>query len=652
MIRPCAALLAALLVCGGGARAETLRAVLVGVSDYLHIDADLRGPANDIVLMREALLARGVAPDAITVLGAGGAVPTRAAILGALDALAADSAPGDTALFYFSGHGTQAPDGDGDEMGGMDEVFLPADVRGWSAAAGAVENGITDDELRARAMAILARGARLVSILDACHSGTGFRALGGQGVARAVLPGALGIPDQPGPEGTAPPPLAGDFVFLYAAQPEERAFEFPLGDAADPAGWHGAFTRSLAQVLREAPDLTWDQAMQAVRGSMKQGGTAQTPDAEGPLLAAAVFGSATPPPARIGFDGDRLAAGLLHGIDNGARLAIHGDALSGGVLARAEIVDAGPRSARFRITEGAAPGKGFAVVSAPGMPAKVRFSTPQPADSNDYTALLAALEEAAGMIDGAVFGAEPFDIGLVPVGGGLALTGPDGVLDPAGPGSSVRVDVGEVPQALDRAARVFRLRLALDRLRGGGSLLAAMSGLKVEVGHRAGRAGASGCGDPGPQTRPVGDGHPIAPCDQLWLHLKNPSATARDVTVLYVDAANHVSALWPTGGLSNRLGFNETAKVGVQIVAGTAMRGREELIVIAVPAQDGAARSDLTALADPAPSRAVSDAGTAGWLLAAADPAMAARGFDLTGPADPVEITRIEFTYQSKPTEH
>ena len=78
--------------------------------------------------------------------------------------------------------------------------------------------------------------------------------------------------------------------------------------------------------------------------------------------------------------------------------------------------------------------------------------------------------------------------------------------------------------------------------------------------------------------------------------------------MLYVDAANHVSALWPTGGLSNRLGFNETAKVGVQIVAGTAMRGREELIVIAVPARDGAARSDLTALADPARSRAVSDA--------------------------------------------
>jgi hypothetical protein len=642
------------LVCTTVAEAQTVRAVLVGVSDYLHLDVDLRGPANDIALMREALLARGVAPAAITLLGEGGAVPTRAAILGALDHLAADSAPGDTALFYFSGHGTQAPDRDGDEQGGMDEVFLPADARGWSASAGAVENGITDDELRARAVAILARGARLVSILDACHSGTGFRALGGQGVARAVLPDALGIPDQPGPEGVTPPPLTGDFAFLYAAQAEERAFEYPLGDAADPAGWHGAFTRALAQVLREAPDLTWDQAMQATRAGMGQGGTAQTPDAEGPMLAAAVFGTATPPPSRTGFDGDTLAAGLLHGIDNGAQLAIHADAASDVVLARAEVVDAGPRSARFRVIDGAAPGKGFAVVTAPGMPAEVRFSAPQPADGGDYGALLAAIQDTTGAIDGAVFGAMPFDIGLVLAGGGLALTGPDGVLDPTGPGSSPRVDPAEVMPALDRAVRVHRLRLALGKLRGSGagSLMAAMSGLRVEVGYRPGQAGAPGCGDAGPETRPVRAGHRIAPCDQLWLHLKNPSATARDVTVLYVDAGNHVTALWPTGGLSNRLGFNEATSVGVQIVAGTAAQGREELIVIAVPAQAGAARADLTALADPAPSRAVAGAGAAGWLLAAADPAAAARGFDLIGPADPVEVTRIEFDYHSNPTEN
>lgn len=646
-------LIAALFAAAGTATADTVRAVLVGVSDYLHLDADLKGPANDVGLMREALVARGVSADAITVLGQGGAVPTRAAILAALDRLAAESGPGDTALFYFSGHGTQAPDRDGDELGGMDEVFLPADAKGWSQAAGEVENGISDDTFRARAAAILATGARLVAILDACHSGTGFRALGGQGVARAMPPEALGIPDRPGPTGTPPPPLDGDFVFLYAAQAEERAFEYPLGDAGDAAGWHGAFTLALARALRDVPDLSWAQAMQVVRAGMQTGNAAQTPDAEGPLVTAPVFGTATPPPPRIGFAGDRLAAGLLHGIEPGARLALYADAVSDTVLARAEVTGADPREARFRVTEGPAPVVGHAIVTDPGIPAPVRFSSPQVADGGDYTTVLAALDQARQAVDGAIFGAAPFDIGLVLIGGEIVLTGPDGTVDPKGPGSSPRLDPAEIAAALDRAVRVHRLRAALGKL-SGPSLLGAVSGLKLEAGHRTGTAGWQGCGDTtGPETRPVRDGHAIAPCDQLWLHMRNLSATPRDVTVLYVDAGNHVTALWPTGGLSNRLGFNETARVGVQIVPGSALRGREELIVIAVPAEDGAARTDLAALADPAPARDLAGAGpAAGWLLAAADPTAAARGFDLIGPADPVEVTRMEFFYQSKPTEN
>ena len=43
--------------------------------------------------------------------------------------------------------------------------------------------------------AILDTGAELVAILDACHSATGFRALGGEGVARYIAPQTLGIPE-------------------------------------------------------------------------------------------------------------------------------------------------------------------------------------------------------------------------------------------------------------------------------------------------------------------------------------------------------------------------------------------------------------------------------------------------------------------------
>ncbi|TAG18764.1 MAG: caspase family protein, partial [Rhodobacterales bacterium] len=204
-----------------------VRAVLVGVSDYLVLDADLKGPANDVRLMAETLALRGVAPAAMTVLttdpsdlpeGVSVAPPLREGILAAMEAVAATSSPGDTVVFYFSGHGAQAPDMSGDEGGGYDEILLPADAAGWKGAIGAVENAILDDELQLWAQGMLSRGVQVVGLIYACHSATGFRAVGGAGVARVVDDGALGIPADVVPVAGEPvPPLSGDFVFLYSS---------------------------------------------------------------------------------------------------------------------------------------------------------------------------------------------------------------------------------------------------------------------------------------------------------------------------------------------------------------------------------------------------------------------------------------------------
>src|SRR5690606_3493218 len=143
----------------GPALAE-VRALLVGVSDYHVLDADLKGPRNDVALMAGALVARGAQPQDIRVLTTPGTPlaeglaaagdPTRQAILDGLDRLAAEAQPGDTVIFYYSGHGSQAPDQSGDEAGGYDEILLPSDAAGWKGAIGAVENAIVDDELQAK----------------------------------------------------------------------------------------------------------------------------------------------------------------------------------------------------------------------------------------------------------------------------------------------------------------------------------------------------------------------------------------------------------------------------------------------------------------------------------------------------------------------
>lgn len=625
-----------------------VRAVLVGVSDYLYLDADLKGPRNDVQLMRNALISRGIPDTAITVLSQDGIAPTRIAILGALDDLARDSKPGDQALFYFSGHGAQAPDKSGDEMGGLDEIFLPSDARGWSGSIGAVEGAILDDEFQLKAAAILAKGASLVVILDACHAATGFRALGGQGVARTLSSVVLNIPDDVlSTTAAAPaPPLVGDFVFLYAAQSDERAFEYPLGDADDPANWFGAFTRALTLTLQSVPDLTWAQAMQATVATMKQGSAAQTPDIEGTILNTAVVGTAIAPAPRIRFEGGKLQAGLLSGLTQGSAFILYDSATSTDEAGRARIDKVSARTAVLALTEGTVPAKGFALLTAPGMAPMVRISAPQDiGDGQAYDALIKAL--AAVQMDGVETNAMPYDIGLVLTDGRIALTGRDGVLDPNGPGTSPRTDAAGLAGALERAVRVHRLRAALASVASTGmsAMLLSTAGLSVKIAHREG-AGASGSCQDAAQETPAKDGHAIAPCDQLWVHLKNTSATARDVTVLYVDSENHITPIWPVGAVSNRLGFGEETSVGLQIVAGDSLQGVEELIIIAVPAKAGAARTVLTALADPAPSRAVGSSPVAGFLLTAADPGASARSFKLRAPLDPVEVTRMSFHFQ------
>ena len=275
--------------------AET-RAVLIGVSDYLTLDADLKGPDNDVALMVEVLQARGVALAQMRFLGGGDlpfgvarGQPTRVQIMAALDAVADETRVGDTVVFYFSGHGSQAPDQSGDEGGGYDEILLPADAAGWKGSIGAVENAILDDELQDWAARITAKGAQLVGLIDACHSATGFRAIGGEGVSRGLAPEALGVPgDAVSVAGVEAAPLSGEFVFLYSSQSDQRSFEYEL---ADSGLWQGEFTLRLAQQLRAADGISWRQLLAAVSDAMVQGPARQVPAGEGPLQDSVVLGA-------------------------------------------------------------------------------------------------------------------------------------------------------------------------------------------------------------------------------------------------------------------------------------------------------------------------------------------------------------------------
>lgn len=649
------------LACAGSPATAEMRALLVGVSDYLHLDADLRGPRNDVGLMARALIARGAQASDITVLADPSAtlpagvvnagLPTRDAILTGLDDLAGAGA--EHAVFYFSGHGTQMPDMDGDEQGGFDEIFLPADASGWNGAKGSVENAIIDDELRVRMQAILDSGAQLVAMVDACHSETGFRALPDSPaapVARYVAPGLLNLPSEvPQADGTAEPapPLTGDFVFLYAAQSDQRAFEYPMGDADDPDSWYGDFTRNVAAALESGAVLNWADVLQGAMAGMNADAPAtQTPDAEGTLLRAPVLGQADPMPPVIRVTGGTLQSGALQGVQTGAIYEVS-ETPGGAAIAQATVTSVKPMEARLLAAAGV-PDTGYARLVTPGRPDPIRVAGPVVADGGDYSAFMAEIDrlKAAKAPDGVAWTDGMADFTLVLTDGAVALAGRDGVVDGAGPGSTPRAATAPALHDLVAdAARTARLRAAVTQVSSGrtGFSLPGL-GPKYAMTHIA-VSGADDTCDGGAMAEEqiVTKTVVVTRCDQLWLEVHNPTKTARDVTVLYIDADNRITAIWPEPGLSNRVGFDERVEAGLLISNPGQKHGLEEVLILSVPADPDNPRTVLTALADPAPTRAVPEGapGAVSWLMQASLPDAATRSLSLPGAMSTLEVTRF-----------
>jgi Caspase domain len=221
-------LICAAALCAAGmfatlqAHAET-HALLIGVSGYpsLAQNKRLRGPANDVQIMRASLLQSGIASSAITTLADGvtdqtakpaqtnpqSSLPTKQNIISGLRGLAQRARPGDWVIVYFSGHGSQQPQppasklslGTYIEPDGLDEIFLPYDVSRWNGAKGAVDGALIDDEIGHEFDKITKRGIKLWAIFDTCHSGGMAKSINlsdNAPVNRYVTPESLGVPTE------------------------------------------------------------------------------------------------------------------------------------------------------------------------------------------------------------------------------------------------------------------------------------------------------------------------------------------------------------------------------------------------------------------------------------------------------------------------
>lgn len=140
--------------------ARRKRALLIGIN-YKGQRYELKACNNDIRNILPCLINQwGYDPTGIVQLidDGCGPPPTKDNILLEMHRLAYYARAGDSMFFYFSGHGGQIRDLDGDEVDGYDEFICPVDYQ---------QSGvINDDEIHEIMVKPLAAGSRLTALFD------------------------------------------------------------------------------------------------------------------------------------------------------------------------------------------------------------------------------------------------------------------------------------------------------------------------------------------------------------------------------------------------------------------------------------------------------------------------------------------------------
>lgn len=324
-------------------------ALLIGINEYpkLPDQYNLQGCLNDVTAIKALLTSPQFAfpPQNILTLTSPAAdrsrLATRENILAAFTRHLISNTRvgnGDIIVIYYSGHGSQVPDAEGDEEDGYDETIVPCDAGPDRSKREDVVD-ITDDEISAMLDQLAARTRNINLIFDSCHSGTVTRALmdaeseDAQGRERYLPPATYPIA-QPvrraatrsmGPSDWMP--LSDGYVLLSACMAHERAREDRFNFWRRKQ--HGIMTYYLMEAMKEVgPETTYLDIWDVFQIKVTKHNRWQTPQIEG-AFERKVFGGAALPrkryvevSAKTG-EGVRLAAGLASGATIGSKFAIY-----------------------------------------------------------------------------------------------------------------------------------------------------------------------------------------------------------------------------------------------------------------------------------------------------------------------------------------
>jgi hypothetical protein len=235
-------------------RASVKKALLVGINIYKpELDTNLRGCVNDVETMRKLLVDNfGFNPENIRVL-----VDERATKQGILDRLKwllNGSKEGDELVFYYSGHGSQVRDRNGDELDDqLDEILCPHDLD-W-------DDPLTDDILAAL-FKQLPEYVHLTMLCDSCHSGSISRSMSEiyRNTSKSIT-APFDIRsrsyDKILPKNKMGKKNKGTQRHLLMSGCKDNQTS---ADAYIDGRYQGAFTWALTKTIRENPDINWQKA--------------------------------------------------------------------------------------------------------------------------------------------------------------------------------------------------------------------------------------------------------------------------------------------------------------------------------------------------------------------------------------------------------
>lgn len=641
-------------------------ALLIGCTEYPNLleergkeeyESSIRlwGPANDVALFRRLLVETFQFPATSVTALVGWPEeperrPTRTNILRVLEELAGQTSPEDQVVILFAGHGSsqpvppnRPPDEINLEPDGLDEIFLPADVRGWSPEQWTVENALLDDEIGQAVTRIRDTRARVWVIFDSCHSGTMLRGPE-EGKRYRFLPShLLGVPSRPDPQrpswrgqnaGAEEDPERRRWrnqgiAAFYATLPEQLAPELPLpqGSPPEPEHYHGLLTYSLVSLLKSQPGpfsyrSLMDQLLARYQGLSW---SHPTPFAEGDLDRQVLGLERWPRPLFQLRKSDgllRVTGGALEGATQGSILAVYPPGSQRkeetclGYL-RVEEVELN----RSRVSPVPYAGKATPEVAdlPNGAPCEIVYrqlgemriqvgvaapslsgdpSTGSPTESlpADLTSFVAALKDAC----------EPF-VSLEPEAAhppwtlffdenGIQLL-PASYFEAQEKAEAPCLALGPFPRAPTGRAVQELCRSLQGIYRHQNLLRLAASWLSPpDAGFRLDLVS---CPEDSGACRPVPSGARLAAGERVKVRIENQGSRELDVTVLFLDAGFGVHSLFPrpTGSYNRLRPGSRPVELQLRINAETT--GREHLFGLALPAEAGTPPLDLSWLSQP-----------------------------------------------------